>query len=37
MAIVLFIGGHSCGAEAEAGIAIYRRLQGMVALATLNS
>jgi hypothetical protein len=37
MAIVLFIGGHSCGAGIEAGIAIQRRLQGMAALATLNS
>lgn len=37
MAIVLFIGGHSCGAGAEAGMAIHRRLQSMTALATFNS
>lgn len=37
MAIVLFIGGHSCGAGAEAGMAIHRRLQSMMALATVNS
>jgi hypothetical protein len=37
MAIVLFIGGHSCGAGTEAGMAIHRGLQGMMALATVNS
>lgn len=36
MAIVLFIGGHSCGAGAEDGMAIHRRLQSMIALATVN-
>lgn len=36
MAIVLFIGGHSCGAVADDGISRHRRLVSMMAPSTCN-